>query len=173
MNLAQSFEPVWQPECRVLVLGSSPGVASLQAQRYYAHPRNAFWPIMGRLFGFDPGLEYDQRLECLKAAGVALWDVAHLCERPGSLDANIRQHSVEPNDIDWLVRQLPDLQLIVFNGGTAERLYKRHFKSQHAVQRLLMPSTSPAHAALSLEQKAERWQTLLPFLHIHGPESMA
>ncbi len=164
MNLAQSFEPVWQSECRVLVLGSSPGVASLQAQRYYAHPRNAFWPIMGRLLGFDPGLEYDRRLEYLTAAGVALWDVAHLCERPGSLDANIRQQSVEPNDIDWLVQQLPQLQAILFNGGTAERLYKRLIKPQRDVDLRLMPSTSPAHAALSLEQKYQRWQLLSTYL---------
>ncbi len=164
MNRAKSFEPVWQSKCRVLVLGSSPGVASLQAQRYYAHPRNTFWPIMGRLCGFDGGIEYVERLECLKSAGVALWDVAHLCERPGSLDANIRQQSVEPNDIDWLIRQMPELQAIVFNGGTAERLYKRFFKTPSNYAQLLMPSTSPAHAALSLEQKYERWRQLSVYL---------
>ncbi|GAA0788011.1 DNA-deoxyinosine glycosylase [Marinobacterium sediminicola] len=168
MNLSQSFEPVWHPKCRVLVLGSSPGLASLKAQSYYAHPRNAFWPIMARLCGFESGLSYCARLEFLKVAGVALWDVAQLCERQGSLDANIRQQSVEPNDIEWLAGQMPDLQLIAFNGGAAEQLYKRHFKSPPPLQFKLMPSTSPAHASLSLEQKYEYWSELQKYLRVPG-----
>lgn len=160
----ESFAPVWRPDCRVLVLGSSPGVRSVQAGCYYAHPRNAFWPIMAHLLGFAVELEYSQRLQCLLQGGIALWDVARVCERPGSLDARIRQQSVEPNAIEALLARLPQLTAIAFNGATAERLYRRHFTSPEAVALVTLPSTSPANARLALEQKLACWAQLQAYL---------
>ena len=102
-----SFPPAFRTDARVLILGSMPGEASLAAGRYYAHPRNAFWPIMGALFGAGAELPYDQRLARLNAAGVALWDVIARCRRPGSLDSAI-EDSV-PNDLASLKRRAPKL----------------------------------------------------------------
>jgi hypoxanthine-DNA glycosylase len=83
---------------RALILGSMPGAASLRAAQYYAHPRNQFWPIMGELVGADPALPYEQRLDRLTSAGIALWDVFARCEREGSLDAHIRDDTAVAND---------------------------------------------------------------------------
>ena len=90
------------PQARVLVLGSMPGTISLRQGRYYAHPRNAFWPIAAEILGFDPALDYALRLERLTQAGVALWDVLQGCEREGSLDADIR--NAVPNDFAGFLR---------------------------------------------------------------------
>ena len=107
MSLAQSFPPVADSSARVLILGSMPGAASLTAHQYYAHPRNAFWRIMGDLIGAGPDLPYAQRLERLKAAGIALWDVIAECHRPGSLDSAIVGESVVANDFSAFFGRAP------------------------------------------------------------------
>lgn len=166
------FAPVYRADARVLVLGSMPGIASLQAGRYYAHPRNAFWLIMDELCGAGPGLPYAQRLQCLRAGGMALWDVLHQCRRPGSLDSNIRHQDLQVNDFAALLQHCPSLECIVFNGGKAAQLFRRlalPTLQQHAqlAPRLhdmvlqSMPSTSPAYAAMPLAQKLITWQQLI------------
>ena len=165
------FPPHWGADARVLILGSMPGVASLQAQCYYAHPRNAFWPIMAELCGFDAAASYEQRMAALLQRRVALWDVIERCYRPGSLDSRIEPDSVEPNDLAGLIAQMPQLQAIAFNGGTAHKLYLKHWAARvaercgaQAPELLALPSTSPAHAALRPVQKLERWRALCAYL---------
>lgn len=159
----EGFAWVADSGCRVLVLGSMPGRASLAATEYYAHPRNVFWEIMGVLFGAGRELDYSARLARLRARGVALWDVAHRCRRPGSLDAAIERDSVEPNDFAALFSACPALDRVFFNGATAEALYRRLVRSQNPeggrrVSFHRLPSTSPAHAALGFEAKLARWR---------------
>jgi hypoxanthine-DNA glycosylase len=152
----------------VLILGSMPGVASLRATAYYAHPRNAFWPIMGALFGADPALPYDQRVQCLMAQGIAVWDVLQRCQRRGSLDADIVPGSVVTNDFPTLLRAHPRLRAIFFNGAAAETAFCRHVLPTllplplpaSALQLTRLPSTSPAHAARSLAEKTADWQVI-------------
>ena len=158
-----AFPPIAAPDARVLVLGSMPSQASLAAGQYYAHPRNAFWPIMGALLGFDPSLPYGRRAGLLAAAGIALWDVAKSCVRPGSLDAAIRH--VEANDFAGFFAAHPRIGCIFFNGATAERLFLRLALPAleapwRSLPRRRLPSTSPAHAALSFEQKLAAWQAV-------------
>lgn len=159
-----SFAPVARASASILILGSIPGTASLAANQYYAHPRNAFWPIMGELLGFAPDACYAQRLEALQQAGIALWDVLHSCQRRGSLDTAIERDSIEVNDFDRFFAGHPNIRLVCFNGGTAEHSYRQYVlrRGNHAALRYLrLPSTSPAHAALSLTQKMEIWRTAL------------
>lgn len=156
------FAPVVGDRPRVLVLGSMPGVASLDAHEYYAMPRNAFWPIMGRLF--DAGFErpYAQRLARLQAGGVALWDVLASCVRPGSLDAAIDVRSAAVNDFGRLFADLPTIERVFFNGKAAAKIYRRHVlpgldTTARGIELCVLPSTSPAHAALSFDEKLRRW----------------
>lgn len=154
----RSFPPAAAKGVRVLVLGSMPGVESLRQQQYYAHPRNAFWPIMGKLFGFSPALPYEQRLEELNRAGVALWDSLGGCERSGSLDSNIREPV--PNDIPGLLKKYPAIHAIFCNGAASYQFLKKYHgalfgRSDLAIRQ--MPSTSPAAAMYSFEQKLQQW----------------
>lgn len=147
----------------MLVLGSMPGEASLAAAEYYAHPRNAFWPIMGALFGAGPALPYPARLQRLEAAGVALWDVIAACERAGSLDSAITPASIEANDFARLFRDCPHIRHVFFNGAAAETAFRRHVRGRIALPALSftrLPSTSPAHAARKLEAKLAAWQAV-------------
>jgi len=167
---------VFRADARVLILGSMPGTASLQAAQYYAHPRNAFWPIMGSLCAAGPDLAYAERLQCLRQAGVALWDVVRQCQRDGSLDSSIRQQDLELNDFALIFAQCPDLRCICFNGNKAAVLFRRRalpvLQQSAALNERLqqielhdMPSTSPAHAAMSRTQKQTIWhQAIAPHL---------
>jgi len=157
---------VARPDARVLILGSMPGIASLEAQRYYAHPRNAFWPIVSELCGFDVELPYAERLECLADAGIALWDVLASCHREGSLDSDIDPATARANDFARFFVDHPHVANVFCNGGTAFRMYRqrvvRDLPAAHAALPVRqLPSTSPAHASMKLAQKRDVWQSEL------------
>ena len=159
-----SFPPVAAPDARLLILGSMPGEASLRAGQYYAHPRNAFWPIMGDLLGFSPDLPYADRLQCLTAAGIALWDVIAGCERSGSLDADIVRTSVRANDFAGFLAAHPSIERVCFNGAAAETNFRRHVlphATANHCRLLRLPSTSPAHAARGYAEKLAAWSVIV------------
>ena len=158
--LIRSFMPAAARNARIVILGSMPGERSLAASEYYAHPRNTFWKIMQELAYVDAQAAYDRRIRALKAQGIALWDVLHSCHRNGSLDAAIRSDSVEVNDFNSFFRRHPDIDTVLFNGATSERYYKRYVLpklEKRTINHLRMPSTSPAHASMPLQQKIEAW----------------
>lgn len=166
MSTALCFAPVARADARVLILGSMPGVASLQAQRYYAHPRNAFWPIMATLLKFDSDIAYEERLEKLQAAGIALWDVLASCYRPGSLDSAIDPASQVPNDFNRFLREHPLIERVCFNGGKAESAFTKQVLpslQRKPLRFVRLPSTSPAHAGLTFEAKLARWREALNY----------
>ena len=169
MTLLKGFEPVIRSNCRVLVLGSMPGVASLQQQQYYAHPRNAFWPIMEELFAIDKSMEYAKRCSMLSSEKIGLWDVLNACKRDGSLDSRIETSSELANDFDRLFSSHHSISAVFFNGATAERLYKKHILSSEFMQDqdlfyFRLPSTSPAYAAMTFNEKLEQWRRILDYL---------
>ena len=146
------------PATRLLVLGSFPGVASLAAQQYYAHPRNQFWPLLGALWGIDlRALPYPQRLRVMQAHGLGLWDVYASCQRSGSLDSAIT--AARPNPLAALAATLPLLGAIAHNGGESARSVKITAALGLPVYRL--PSTSPANAGWSLARKTAAWGAVL------------
>lgn len=151
--------PVAGPGARLLILGSFPSVASLQAQQYYAHPRNHFWPILSAIWGLQGAqalstLPYAERLPIAMAHGLAIWDVYAGCEREGSLDSAIR--GAQLNDLTGLQRRLPTLRAIAHNGGESAR----HMKITQALGLPVckLPSTSPANASWSFERKLATWR---------------
>jgi hypoxanthine-DNA glycosylase len=151
----QGLPPIAPRDARLLVLGSFPGVASLAARQYYAHPRNHFWPILSALWNVDlASAPYAQRVAQARRHGLAIWDVYAACRREGSLDASIE--AALPNDLAGLVRRLPQLRAIAHNGGESARAMRATRTLGLPVHRL--PSTSPANASWSFERKLQAWR---------------
>ena len=156
----RGLPPVVDADTRVLVLGSFPGVASLAARQYYAHPRNHFWPIMAAILD-EPltNLPYAARLERMTARGVGLWDIIVACQRRGSSDGAIRD--AERGDIRRICRIAPSLAVVCFNGNTAasaEPLWR-----EAGYETLRMPSTSPAYTR-PLAEKLAGWRAMASWL---------
>ncbi len=158
-----AFAPVVNSTTRVLILGSLPGDMSLAAARYYANPRNRFWHLVGEVIARPdlPQLDYDDRLSVLLANGIGLWDAVASAERPGSLDSAIR--NAQPAALVKLVAALPLLRAVAFNGQTSAKI-ARSLLSDTPPTLIDLPSSSPAHAAMSYAQKLERWLTIRRFL---------
>jgi double-stranded uracil-DNA glycosylase len=161
MQQIQCFAPVENERARILILGSMPGIASLNAGRYYAHPQNLFWRIMNALLGMNPDAPYELRIEALRCFGIALWDVCRSCQRKGSLDVNI--DAMLPNDFDAFFLSHPKISHVFFNGAKACELYRKHVLKTvetHNIQYLRLPSTSPANASQSRLHKLESWHAI-------------
>jgi TDG/mug DNA glycosylase family protein len=165
MLAIESFPYIANTDCHTLILGTMPGKISLAQQRYYAHPRNAFWPIIGALFDIDPHSDYSHRTVQLAAKNIAVWDVLQSCVRAGSLDAAIETTSIVPNDIAAFLNTHRAVQRICFNGATAAKLFRRHVQpllgsGVNHIEYLALPSTSPAHAGMRYEEKLRAWRVI-------------
>ncbi|GAA0285446.1 hypothetical protein GCM10009127_28980 [Alteraurantiacibacter aestuarii] len=144
------------------MLGSLPGEASLAAGRYYAHPRNQFWQLVGAVIGRDlVALDYELRLQALLNAGIGLWDTVQSAHREGSLDSAIREES--HNSLHDLCAQLPALRAIGFNGAKSARIGSKLLAGSPYML-VSLPSSSPAYAAMNLAGKQARWMELGQFL---------
>lgn len=167
MTLLRSMPPIVPKRPRLLILGSMPGQVSLNAQQYYANPTNAFWFIMGGIFGFSLTLAYEQRVSELKRNDVALWDVLKHCERRGSGDSEIRKGSEIPNDIAELLSAHPTIEAVFCNGRKSEEMYRRLVEPSvegaglKSASATYLPSTSAANAQLSKERKLELWRAAI------------
>ena len=160
-----SYEPVVDSGCRLLILGTMPSVKSLEDGFYYAHPRNAFWPMMAEILGEARPATIEEKKKMLLGHGIALWDTVRSCTRRGSLDSALRD--IELNDIGALLARYPSIDLILLNGGEAWRLFHKIDPAAYAGREALrMPSTSPAYT-LRYEEKLNAWRAALEN-HIAG-----
>lgn len=162
MDRSTGFPPIVAADASVLVLGSLPSVRSLEAKQYYAHPQNAFWKIMGELFGATPEMPYERRTVKLKRNGLAVWDVLASSVRPGSMDTDIDEATASLNDFLWFLNTYSDIRLVCFNGQKAASMFDRFVLSRHpeleSGRRFeTLPSTSPAFASISFGEKLQRW----------------
>ncbi len=166
MRLCNSFPPVIAEVAKVIILGSIPGIASLKQQQYYAHPRNTFWYILSRYFNVEMPTSYEARIALVCQHNIALWDVLRSCERSGSLDANIDGGTIAINNFGALYEEKNRIRAVLFNGAKAEAIYKRHVlpsldMRHQSLQLFRLPSTSPAMASLSKEEKYQAWSNVL------------
>jgi len=165
MAQVRGFPPISQPDARVLILGSMPSRESLARGQYYAHPRNAFWPIVCDLLDIGDS-PYEERIARLTARGMAVWDVLKACFREGSLDSAIDEGSAEVNDFRGFYARHPQIRRVFFNGAKAESLYRKQVlptlsASASAIPLRRLPSTSPGHASMTFEQKKAAWRVLV------------
>ncbi|MDN3692187.1 DNA-deoxyinosine glycosylase [Chryseobacterium tructae] len=162
-NRISSFQPLIDDQSEILILGSIPGVKSLEMQEYYAHPQNKFWKIIMELLNEEFTEDYAKRIESLKKHHIALWDVIDSCERKGSLDSEIKNEKA--NQIEKLVEEHPNIKAIFCNGGKSYKNLQKLLGKNYRLPILLMPSTSPLHT-ISFERKFEEWKKVLEFLKV-------
>lgn len=157
-----SFPPIIDRNSRILILGSVPGVKSLEKQQYYAHPQNKFWKIVFELFHEELTEDYAERIDVLKKNQIALWDVIDSCERKGSLDSEIKNE--EANRIEELLESHPGIRAIFCNGGKSYKNVQKILGKNYKIPVFLLPSTSPLHT-VSFEMKLEEWKKVLEFIN--------
>ncbi len=168
MTLVHSFEPIVGRDPRIIILGSMPGVVSLQAVQYYANPRNAFWTIIAELFDIDIDCSYQARAAQISRLPLILWDTLKACHRQGSLDSKILMQQIAANDVAGLLARHAGIRAIAFNGATSEKYFNQLEKPRlpvdHRIELIRLPSTSPANAGIKFEQKLAAWRRLLDYL---------
>jgi TDG/mug DNA glycosylase family protein len=165
MKRIHGFPPVSAPDARVLILGSMPSQESLARQQYYAHPRNAFWPIVTSLLEIS-STEYDERVRQAAGKGLAIWDVLRDCVRSGSLDSDIDENTAVTNDFGMFFSAHPHIGRVFFNGAKAESIYLKRVlpdlpEQAAALPMVRLPSTSAANAGMSFEQKKSAWKAIV------------
>jgi len=160
-NRITSFPPIISETSKVLILGSAPGVKSLQMQQYYAHPQNQFWKILFHLFEEEFQIDYDARKQLLSKYDIALWDVIDSCEREGSSDAKIRKE--EHNDVPQLISDYPNIKAVFSNGQKSSKEVQKILGKDSQIPFGVLPSTSPLHT-IGFEKKLEAWKVIKTFL---------
>lgn len=158
-----AFAPVVDSNSTVLILGTMPGMRSLELQQYYGHSGNHFWKILFALFNEPFTTDYAMRLDLLRRKHIALWDVLSHCEGEGSADTAIRNEIA--NDFQRFYQQYPQIQQVFWTSRKAEKFYKKHVGLSPEKTYRLLPSPSGAYARMSLEKKIEKWQIILESLH--------
>ena len=162
-SLKVGLPPVARSDARLFILGSLPGDASLSAQRYYAHPTNQFWRLLGSAIGEElHSLPYDERLRRLAERRIGLWDVIASASRRGSLDQSIRAPA--HNRVEQLRNDFPELRALAFNGSTAAAAGRRLLGSAEGLALVELPSSSAANTR-PFTQKAEAWAVLARLIH--------
>lgn len=165
--MAESFAPLIDRRTEILIIGTMPGVKSLEEAQYYAHPRNAMWPIIARIYNQDKAFaSYREKTACLLKNRIGMWDNLQFCERRGSLDSNIKNEI--PNDFEQLLEQYPRVGKLLFNGQKSYGFFKKyHPDLLKRRQYRIMPSTSPANASQKAAFKFETWRKELTERNIH------
>lgn len=154
-HVSHDFEPVFDENSKVLILGTFPSVKSRENQFYYGHPQNRFWKVIAGLTESEVPQTIEEKKKLLLEHGIAIWDVIESCDIIGSSDSSIK--NVVPADIERVVVN-SKIQNIYANGGTAKKLYEKYSQKKTGREIIGLPSTSPANAAYSLERLLECWQ---------------
>lgn len=154
-----AFPPIIGEKPHTLILGTMPGVKSLEHGQYYAHPQNQFWRFMGDIYGATPDLSYHKRLDILINKGIAVWDVLQSCVRPGSMDSDIKE--AQPNDFADFFKSYSTIKKVVFDSAKAEEIFIKTQPVFMNVDFYRVPSPSPAHARLRYPEKLALWRKTL------------
>lgn len=163
----KSFRSFADERSRILILGTMPGPMALARREYYGFPGNHFWRLLPEILEAPAPKNYPEKIQLLKEHRIALWDVIRSCTRIGASDSSIAE--VVPNDIPGLIRRYAGIRTIFLNGRTAEKLYKKHFGKLIQIPAYTLPSTSPAHASMSYEEKKKAWSVIRNYLVNRNP----
>ena len=157
-KLEHTFDPIYDKDSKILILGSFPSVKSREQKFFYGHPQNRFWKVISSVFGCDIPKTIDEKREFLLKNGIALWDVIASCEITGSSDSSIKDVTV--NDISVILNSA-DIKTIYTNGKTAEKYFNKYIKNKINKETISLPSTSPANAVWSESRLVEAWKVVV------------
>jgi len=158
MKCFHPFSPFIDEDSQLLILGSFPSIKSFEDNFYYAHPKNQFWRLLSGVFDEKTPTTIEEKKAFLQKHHIALWDVVGSCTRENSLDSNLKD--IQPNDIEKLLKEFPNIQKIYFTSKTAQKIYKKNF-SHVKLPTSYLVSPSPAYAVMNFEQKLEKWKETL------------
>lgn len=153
--------PLYDPDSRILILGSFPSVKSREGQFFYHHPQNRFWRVLAAVLDEVPPITIEEKSAFLHRNHIALWDVIGSCEISGSSDSSIR--NVVPNDLSPIL-ETANIRAVFCNGGTSHRYYRKYTQTITGIEARVLPSTSPANAAWNLEKLTNSWREILIWL---------
>ena len=160
-RITHVFDPVFDFESRILILGTMPSPKSRELGFYYSHPSNRFWPVLAKIFGEEiPKTPEEKRNFCLRNK-IALWDVLKECDIEGASDSSIK--NAVPNDLSVILNSAK-IQAIFATGATAAKLYKKFIEPETKIPAKTLPSTSPANAKIGVEELAEKYEIILEYL---------
>ena len=160
-RITHAFDPVFDFESRILILGTMPSPKSRELGFYYSHPRNRFWPVLAKIFGEEiPKTPEEKRNFCLRNK-IALWDVLKECDIEGASDSSIK--NAVPNDLSVILNSAK-IQAIFATGATAAKLYKKFIEPETKIPATALPSTSPANAKIKFEELVEEYKRILEYL---------
>lgn len=160
-HVTHTFEPIYDKQSKILILGSFPSVKSRETEFYYGHPQNRFWKVLAQILEAEVPQTVEEKKDFLHSHHIAIWDVIHSCDIVGSSDSSIEH--VVANDIGNIIEE-SCVRAVFTNGGTAFLLYQKYILPNSGIEAVKLPSTSPANAAYSLERLAENWNVVLNYL---------
>jgi len=153
-KLTHTFDPIYNTESKILILGSFPSVKSREIDFYYGHPQNRYWKVLAAILNVPVPETPDEKRSMLLENNIAIWDVIHSCSIIGSSDSSIKD--VVVNDFSEIL-QNSQVKTIYVNGGKAYDLYRKYAEKSTGIKAVKLPSTSPANAAWKLERLCEVW----------------
>ncbi len=154
-SIKHPFPPLFDKKSKILILGSFPSVKSREQMFFYGHPQNRFWKVIAAIFGAETPTSIEEKRKLILKNHLALWDVIAECEITGSSDASIK--NAKANDLSSIIKN-SEVKKIIVNGKTAEKLYIKYIEPITGIKAVVMPSTSPANAAWSLDRLIEAWK---------------
>lgn len=160
-RIIHAFDPVFDSESRILILGTMPSPKSRELGFYYSHPRNRFWPVLAKIFGEDVPETPEKKADFCLLHKIALWDVLRECDIEGASDSSIK--NAVPNDLSVILNSA-DIKAVFTTGATAARLYKKYLEQETGIAAIPLPSTSPANAKTGVEKLIENYKIILEYL---------
>lgn len=160
-RIIHAFDPVFDSESRILILGTMPSPKSRELGFYYSHPRNRFWPVLAKIFGEDVPEKPEKKADFCLRHKIALWDVLRECDIEGASDSSIK--NAVPNDLSVILNSA-DIKAVFTTGATAARLYKKYLEQETGIAAISLPSTSPANAKTGVEKLIENYKIILEYL---------
>lgn len=153
-HIVHPFPPLYDDRSRILILGSLPSVKSREQMFFYGHPQNRFWKVMSAVLSEALPTTIEEKKRMLLKHRIALWDTIYSCDIIGSSDSSIK--NVTPTDLRQIVER-SEVQRIFCNGGTSGRYFQKYQQKTLGMEATVLPSTSPANAAFSLEKLIQLW----------------